>query len=363
MNPRKYGKEMLLFPGVYLVFFLLLFFSEELSAGVREGIQIAMNLVIPSLFLFMVFANAAVRSPAGAVMARPFRPVARRLLRLPEGEETVVLLSLLGGYPVGAKLIGDQVRAGTLSPREGERMLAYCVNCGPAFLLGGVGASVTGSALFGAELCLSQIAACLTVGFLSSFRMERGRVVRIPVSSRREADTPAALSWPVLLVSSVNDAVRSMAAICGFILVFSSVSPVLRLLFRELSPEAACVIQGLLEVTSGCNGLAQAASLDRPLLAAVFTAFGGICVHLQIAAMLHGSGVRMKRFFAFRPLYVAVSAGVTKLLLLLTPGAADCLALSREQASRAFSVSPASGAFLLLSGIMLLFFREKKGTI
>lgn len=356
---RTRGKKLLLLCAIYLLLFLTIFFSKELSEGVREGIKVALELVVPSMFLFLILSNAIIRSRARELAARPFRFLARRVFRIPERETAVVILSLVGGYPVGAKLLGDAVREGRLSPSEAERMLAYCVNCGPAFLVSGVGAALFDSLALGIELYLSQIAACLLVGFLSSLRFESGRLTRLPPPSRSRPAGGEYAAGAVLVVGAVGDAVRSMASICGFVVAFSSLLPVLRLLLAGLSPEAACVVQGFLEVTSGCNGLSACVTLDRVLLAAVFTAFGGVCVHLQVCAMLHGSGVRMKRFLLWRPLYTLVSAAVTKLLLLLTPRVADCISLSRELPRRTVSVSPAATVFLLLLGVMLLFFSGK----
>lgn len=347
-------KKPLILCGIYLTLFLILFYSRELSQGIREGIALSLNLVIPSMFLFLIASNLIIGHRD--LFARPFRGLAR-LLGIPAGEAAVVILSLTGGYPVGAKLLGDGVREGRLSPQEAERMLPYCVNCGPAFLISGVGSALFGNPMVGFCLYLSQIAACLAVGVLSSFRLEGGRLRRHPPAGNRSR---AETGFSRGIVAAVSDAVRSMGMICGFVTAFSALGPVLDLLLEGMGLETACLIQGLLEVTGGCGRLADAQTGNPVLLAAVFTAFGGICVQLQICAMVKPAGIRMGRLLAFRPVYVLISGAITWLLLRLIPGgAAACLAISREIPSRAVSVSPAASFFLILLGVMLLFFNGK----
>lgn len=343
--------------GIALGLFLILYYSRELSQGIREGIAMAVNLVIPSMFLFLIASNLIIGSRE--LFALPFRGLAG-LFRIPPEEMAIVVLSLTGGYPVGAKLLGDGVREGRLSTAEAERMLPYCVNCGPAFLISGVGIGLFGNPWLGVCLYLSQIAACLGVGYLCSFHLEEGRLRRYP---RLRTHVRPAGSSSVGIVAAVSDAVRSMGMICGFVVAFSGLLPVLKRFLGGLAPEAVCWIQGLLEVTSGCGQLPASQAEDPLLLAAVFTAFGGVCVHLQICAMAKPAGIPMGRFLAFRPVYTLISVIVSGLLFRLVPGTADCIAWSREIPSRIVSVSPAASFFLILLGIMLLFFNGKSDKI
>ncbi len=361
-----YIKKLLTLFLIYFIMFLIVFFSRELADGVRNGISVATNLVLPSMFIFMIFSNAVIRSKYRRIFSLPFRFLGKHLFRISDSYTAIVVLSLVGGYPVGAKLLGDAVRRKEMSPETAERMLCYCVNCGPAFLISGVGASIFGSMELGILLCVSQIAACLAVGFCTSFTFQyRGgfSLSRIPAEHFGKSRPSAELSGAELLVSSVNDAVKSLGIICGFVAAFSSLTPVLSVLLKDWSAGAVCLIQGLLEVTTGCNQLAASSSLNHILLAALFTSFGGICVHLQICAMLKSTGIRMKRFFIYRLVYVSVSLAVVKLAVSCIPGVSQCISINHTIPRETCSVSPAATVFLLILGVMLLFFRKKSVTL
>ena len=44
----------------------------EVAEGIREGISLCLTSVIPSLFLFMVFADFLALTDAGTILFRPF---------------------------------------------------------------------------------------------------------------------------------------------------------------------------------------------------------------------------------------------------------------------------------------------------
>lgn len=356
-NIGRYVRRIVCILLLYGVLFLLVFFSGELSSGVREGIRTSIDLLIPSLFVFLIASNLLMRSKAGELVARPFGFLSR-FFRIPLQNVLIVVLSLLGGYPVGAKLLGDAVRQKRLSPDEASRMLCYCVNCGPAFLITGVGGAVFGEIKLGFLLYLSQIIACLIVGRANAHgipRQNSGKHTPYPASGSSGAAE--------CFVGSVTDAIRSMAVICGFVVAFSAFLPFFSLLAEQVNPTFACLLRGVLEVTTGCSQLANPNIPNRLLFAAGFTAFGGICVLLQVAAMLSGTGVRLLRFLKYRLLYTAVSVLSVWGMLQFLPDTAQSLSVNRELPKRLYSVSPAAAFFLILLSVMLLFFRQKGGKI
>ena len=79
-----------------------------------------------------------------------------------------LILGLMAGYPLGAASAAGLVQRGEIKREEGERLLGFCNNSGPAFLLGAAGAGVFGSAKAGILLYISHVLAALTAGFLLS---------------------------------------------------------------------------------------------------------------------------------------------------------------------------------------------------
>ena len=93
---------------------------------------------------------------------------------IPLTEETIeicknadsVLLGAVGGYPVGARTVGQLRAAGLCGREEGECLLTCCNNAGPAFIFGVAGLGCFGSLRAGAALYAIHIGSAALVGLL-----------------------------------------------------------------------------------------------------------------------------------------------------------------------------------------------------
>ncbi|WMJ23522.1 hypothetical protein RBG61_02290 [Paludicola sp. MB14-C6] len=348
-----YLKNLFLLIMIYLLLFSIIFFSSELASGIKNGITISLNLVIPSLFIFMIFSNIIMKSSLCRIISYPFRFIAKHIYKISPQHITIVVLSLIGGYPIGAKLISNAVAEQKMSTITGEKMLCYCVNCSPAFLITAVGSSIFHNAKIGVLIFISQVIACLIVGFLTS-KFYNNKDTSIQLKPTKPPKINA-----TLIVNSVNDAVRSLIVICSFIVAFSAFMPLVGVFTQKLDPNLNIVIQGLLEVTTACNALRDLHSPHVILYAAIFTAFGGICVHLQVCAMLKGSNIRLRKFYFYRIIYTAISGLIVFFYLKLFPNTMNCISFNTSQSTKTYSVSPAATLFLILLSILLLFFCKK----
>ena len=80
-----------------------------------------------------------------------------------------LVLGLIGGYPVGAKAAADLYRNGRCNESEARRLLGFCNNAGPSFLIGVVGAGIFQSAKLGLLLEGIHIFSALLIGLLYHF--------------------------------------------------------------------------------------------------------------------------------------------------------------------------------------------------
>lgn len=80
-----------------------------------------------------------------------------------------MLMGIISGYPIGAKIVTNFRENGMCSKEECERLLAFTNNSGPLFIIGTVGISLFGNSLIGVLLFITHLLACLTVGFIFRF--------------------------------------------------------------------------------------------------------------------------------------------------------------------------------------------------
>src|SRR5699024_8418272 len=129
--------------------------------GAKNGLDLCCNVIIPSLFPFFVLSSMAVDWGLAAYLGRLLGGVMRPLFRVSGSCAIAVVLGFIGGYPLGAKTAIELYRQGLCSKVETERLLAFCNNSGPAFILGVVGVGVFGSSAIGLLLYASHCLASL----------------------------------------------------------------------------------------------------------------------------------------------------------------------------------------------------------
>lgn len=323
----------------------MILMSKEMSAGVSHGIELCINSLIPSLYFFMIVSNLIMNSRLRFYLSYPFRLLSKYIFRLDDTLFTIFLLSALGGYPVGAKLIGEKVAQGEISQETGQQMLYFCINCSPAFLISFLSVNLWNSISVGVILFAAQMLSCIVIAWVSGLG-KPVRCVNTPPADRK--------AFPVLLVDSVNSATKSMAVICSFVLVFCALFPLLDLL--PLKEGAAFYLKGFLEVTTGCEELHLFSAYSGILLAAIFTSFGGLCVLLQVFAMLAHVKINFLRVIGVRFIYCALSLTFTYLGLQLFSPAVACAIQQGISVIKPYTSSPAAAiCMLLLSGMLLLF--------
>lgn len=273
---------------------LLLLRPDTASAAVREGLGLCARTVIPSLFPFFVVTSLLLQLGLADELQRLAAPFMGPLFRLRGVCAMPVLTGLVGGYPTGAKTAAELYEQGQITRREAELLLGFCDNCGPAFLVSYVGASVLGSSRAGAWLYLIHVFAALVTGMiLCRAAPERGPALlpgRMPAKQ---------VTFSRALTDAVSGALTSSLHICAFVVVFT----VLTALLPEGTPAAAA---GVLEMVSGVSGLT--ASRAGFVTAAAVVGWGGLSVHCQAMSAAAPAGVSMRWHWIGKAVQSAVSA-------------------------------------------------------
>ena len=289
--------------GLLGVMALLLLCSADAAQAVRDALALCVQSVIPALFPFFVVSSLFIDLGCAAVLGRSLAPIMRRLFGVSGAGGTAFLLGIIGGYPVGGRTAGELYRSGQCEREECERLLAFCNNAGPSFILGIAGLGCFGSVIVGAWLYLIHVGAAVMVGLL--FRSTSRQMGR-----PEKTETPR---WADALIQAVRGGAMSMVNICAFVVFFLVI---LRLFSRFTGIQHGAIL-GIVEMTNGILRLAN----DRRgfIWAAGLLGWGGLSVHCQTAAVLSGSGLSLKRYFIGKALQAAISMAAAWPVSLLLP--------------------------------------------
>lgn len=114
---------------------LLCFPNECISAG-KDGLLLWFNVIIPTLFPFILISYIIVNSPILDIINRLFTPIISKILHLPGCAAYAFIMGSISGYPMGAKVISDLMEQKKATYSEGQYMLSFCNNASPMFVIG-----------------------------------------------------------------------------------------------------------------------------------------------------------------------------------------------------------------------------------
>ena len=271
------------------------------SAG--EALGLCLKTVIPSLFPMFVLSGLLVSELGGT--SGKLLSAMERWLGLPRGSGSILLIGIVGGFPVGAQCITQAVEGGSLSREDGEKMLGFCNNCSPAFLFGIVG-GVFGNLTAPLLIFLIQLETALLLAAYTDFK---------------QASSVTARRLPCTVADAVSRGIRSSVSVCAWVILAGVVSGFLkRWLFPLFPAPIPQIITGILEITGGILGLSSVHREElRFLLCTFFVCFGGFCVWMQIGAVVAPLGFSTARCFRQKTVQAALGSVIAAGVLLLGP--------------------------------------------
>lgn len=343
--------------GLLLLLVFCILFASEIRMEMQTALTRCLTVIIPSLYAMMILSQLLVATDIWRVLARPLRRITPKLFCMPDACFSLLLLSQFAGYPVGASMLRSLTENGSLCREDAGRLLWVCYGGGPAFLLGLLGSvphrSQTFLLIFGANVFVNFLLTCLL------FR-------RHPIQLRQNNQTAMRPADSSLLIQCTADAGRTLLKLCGIILCFSAVCAVLDALglFQLLTTCAqrfsisfpvTTTAKSILELTNA-TALSLPFRLRIPVLAALLS-FGGICVVLQVRAIV-GDIVPMKQFIFWRCVAAGLSAAVCAVGVHFLPNVSDetTVAISTAVVSR----NPVFPTCMLLVMILLVCREEQR---
>ncbi len=329
---------------VFFIAFLLLRFPEVSAQGISDGIDLSLGTLIPTLFPFMIISTLMTK-------LRLFDRIPNFLKRLTEIVFSLdgkclgtIILSMIGGLPIGCKTASDLYESGEISRSQARRMMLFCYCTGPAFTISSVGLYMLGSEEAGILIYASLILSAVTVGVLSRFFEDDDNLYH-PTKTCEEKDV-----FSVNLVRSVSSGSSAMLNICAWVIIFSCIIRLIEIL--PIDNSASFFLSCILEVTNGAY--LASGNISLPLMAGII-GFGGLCGHCQVMPYLVKLRLKYKYFFVSRVISGALSVIYCKFLTDIFPVSYEVLSIGSLPSQKASGISSAvSIAMLFTAGLFLL---------
>lgn len=328
-------KEFSLFT-VFVAAAVLLAASGKGAEFALQGIKLWAAVVLPSLFPYFFVSAILTRLKITERLALTFSPVYRKVFKVSGIVSYAFFLSVISGYPVGAKIVSDLRKNGLLDEDEGVRAAALCSTSSPSFLIAAVGSAAFGSARLGIALTACHIVSAVCTGVIFSFyKSKKSRGSSAAASSVSESkstektgfngqnsDKNAGSAGKIpsgaggtdnLLYECAYNSVVSILVVGGLIVLFSVLTSLLDF-YGVFKPFVAAlaeifgsetlaegIIYGAFECTGGITRLAATGiSKGAFAVAAGMCGFGGLSVIAQSLAYLSGAKIKAAPFLLSR---------------------------------------------------------------
>ena len=283
MGIFKFGKKRILIAGSVTMAccVLMVAFPSIALASARRGISLWASDVLPALLPFFICANFLQNIG---------------IIRMLRSGAFPFAMSVLSGYPMGAKIVGDLRRGGEISLTAAKRLMSFCSTSGPAFMVGAVGAGMLGSGTLGGIIAAAHYIGALVNGILYTRLLGReSGGPPAPISDSKRGGRGMQESFTDAILMSF----RSLAIVLAYIVLFMFLTDLFHMsgLFSMTDDQAVrALIKGFFEMTVGCEAVAEGISVTssvKCVLCAFILSWGGLSVMGQSMSMLSGTGVTL----------------------------------------------------------------------
>ena len=341
-----------------ILYAFILFFIITIMIKPRETINAALNgmqlwttAVFPSLFPFFVSTELLIHLGFVSIIGVLLEPVMRPLFNVPGTGAFAFSLGIISGYPLGAKTAVNLCQNNLCSETEAERLLTFCNNAGPLFILGSVATAMFNHPSIGVLLFTAHLFSSLTVGLLFRFYKfktsalqtvhtnKRGHTILkemfLQIKRAKEKETR---SFGEIFGDSIYNAIHLLLLIAGFIVFFSVfisllnhlhvisfLSRILGIMLLPLGIDASlmpAMVSGFFEITTGIKMASSCTSValsQRLIVTSLILGWAGLSVHCQVISIVSKSNIRIMPYIIGKALQGIIAALYTFILLHIIP--------------------------------------------
>lgn len=303
--------------ALYLTFLLLRYPARSLDYA-YTGLILWFRKMIPTLFPFMILSGIMVRMNLTEGFARFFHPLFHKIWGTSLNGSYVILMGMLCGFPMGARVVGELCQAGKLSEKEGAYLLSFCNNIGPIYFLSFVMSTLSLSGyipfliMYGVPLVYGAFLHLL--GWSETQTKMRFYTLGWPFTTAY-APTPAhlfrAASVSVMpkktsLLSAIDDSIVSgligIGKLGGY-MVFFNLLNILLLPFSSLPDNFLSLCNCLLEITSGISRAGKGSFY----MILTLLPFGGFSCMAQTYSMIKDTNLSILQYFLHKCVQTALT--------------------------------------------------------
>ena len=288
--------------ALYLTYLLLRYPARSLNYA-YTGLLLWLRKMIPTLFPFMILSGVMVRMNLTEGFARFFHPLFHKIWGTSMNGSYVILMGMLCGFPMGARVIGELCQSGKLSEEEGAYLLSFCNNIGPIYFLSFVTSTLSLSGwlpfliMYGVPLGYGALRHLLGCPIRRSYPH---------LTTAFQAASLAKSNQPSLLASIDDSIVSGLIGIgkLGGYMIFFNLLNILFMPFSSLPDGFSAFFNCLFEITSGISRVGK----EGYYMILILLPFGGFSCMAQTYSMIKETNLSVLQYFLHKCIQTAITA-------------------------------------------------------
>ena len=278
-------------------------------SSITYALDIWVNNLIPTLFPFFIISDILINYNLTLYVPKIFKNVCKHLFGITDNMITILILSIISGFPSNARNSRTLYDKGLITEDEANHVLIFSHFSNPLFVLTTVGVFFFGNENIGIILLISHYASNFLLGLL--FRNYFIHNESISIDSNKNID------FGRVFIGAIKKSIDTTLLICGIVTVFMLLSSIVANTFN-FNIYNSLIIKGILEITIGIEALGKLgiSTIYKAVIASCFLAFGGFSVHMQVMSQITDTNIKYKYFFIGR-IYQMILSGIITYLLCL----------------------------------------------
>lgn len=316
---------------IFAVMLIIISNPTIFTSGTISGLKLFVFSVLPGLFPFMFLTKLLTEIGLVFKMTKKMDKFSYSLFGTPGISLYAFFMSILSGYPIGAKIISDLYSKNLINEEDAQKMSVFCTTSGPIFVIGTVGTIMFQSFKIGIILYASHILSSIFLGVILNIISKLKNKNKSSIKSIQNTVTPK--KHENILSYCVVETINSLFVVGAYITLFYLVSELLDVLniFNFISsflsstfgqiginvPLLKETLYGIVEVTRGCKSLSLSINNSSIILASALISFSGISIIMQSMAFLKQAKIKTHNFVFTKVVHSLFSALICYLLIIL----------------------------------------------
>ena len=293
---KKNYQRIIILVTLVILLCLYLLNSSLVIKSILDYTDLFLNKLFPVSFIFFIFSSL--------LLDYGLIELITTYLHINGSTIYIILMSLISGFPSGAKYTKDLLDKNLISPTTANYYITFTHFPNPLFILGSVNTIIKNN-----NLTILILISLILSNLITSILLKKGKIEKYKTITTSPQDFSKNLSKAII------NAIKTIILIYGTSIFFYLIATMLNH-YLTLSKYSYIFINGLFDLTKGVFSTTLISNeILKCLLIITFISIGGISIHMQVKSILTDTKIKYKYFLIGRLISTSFALSIFLLLL------------------------------------------------